>query len=257
VRAEGPAAGGYAQPAGLTAAAPETSPDRVPPAAPPTGPALGRAEAPVVEAVRCYQSQAPAQAAQALQGCDRTSRDLLTCLLPLAVRLGEGDLPRADPQDVAALVEQLEGLLGPLRERAALQIPKLFFCRPVAAPAKFGKYEVLDENHLFHPADKVALYMELRNFACEPHAGDYRTHIATAVEVRDEQGRVVLRFSDERADPSLSPRQDFCQVGQFTLPRELPAGAYTLWLKVTDVPTGRAAKRSLDFRVTTVPARGT
>jgi hypothetical protein len=26
---------------------------------------------------------------------------------------------------------------------------------------------------------------------------------------------------------------------------------------VTDVPTGRTAKRSLDFRVTTVPARGT
>jgi hypothetical protein len=32
----------------------------------------------------------------------------------------------------------------------------------------------------------------------------------------------------------------------------MPAGAYTLWLKVTDVPTGRTTRRALDFRVTTV-----
>ena len=32
----------------------------------------------------------------------------------------------------------------------------------------------------------------------------------------------------------------------------MPAGAYTLWLKVTDGPTGRTARRALDFRVTTV-----
>src|SRR5205807_2071590 len=118
----------------------------------------------------------------------------------------------------------------PLRARAALEIPKLCFCRPVAAPARFGAYELLEENHLFRPGETVAVYLELRNFACEPHGGDYRTHVRTTVEVRDERGGVVFRFDADRADPSLSPRRDYCHVGRFALP-PLPAGAYTLWLK--------------------------
>jgi hypothetical protein len=227
------------------------------PSPPPASPSPVRADAPVVEALRCFQNKAPDQAAQALQDCDRTSRGLLSCLLPLAVRLGECDLARADPQDVATLVEQVQGLLGPLRERAALQIPKLCFCLPVAAPARFGQYELLDENRPFRPGERAALYAELRNFTCQPHAGNFQTHILTAVVIQDEQGGVVLEFSGKRTDPSLSPRQDFCQVAHFEVPPNLPAGAYTLWLKVTDVPTGRTAKRALAFRVTTVPARGT
>jgi hypothetical protein len=171
-----------------------------------------------------------------------------------AQRLGEGDLAQADPQDLATLAEQVHGLLKPLRERAALEIPKLCFCRPPSTP-RFGVYELLEENHLFRPGEIVAVYMELRNFACEPRGGDYQTHVSTAVELRDERGNVVYSFNTKRADTSLTPRQDFCHVARFEMPAALPAGAYTLLLKVIDVPTGRPAKRSLDFRVTNVPAR--
>ena len=60
----------------------------------------------------------------------------------------------------------------------------------------------------------------------------------------DAEGKIVFRFdSPDRADSSLSPRQDYCHVGRFTMP-VLPAGAYTLWLKATDVPTGRTARAS-------------
>ena len=38
-------------------------------------------------------------------------------------------------------------------------------------------------------------------------------------------------------------------VHGFRVPDTLPAGAYALWVKVTDVPTGRTAQRSTDFRV--------
>jgi hypothetical protein len=99
----------------------------------------------------------------------------------------------------------------------------------------------------------VGLYAEVRNFACAPHGSDYRTRVQTSIEVHDDRGEVVWRFDPPaRTDTSLSPRQDYCHVGRFALPGRLPSGAYTLWLKVTDVPTGRTARRSLDFRVTTV-----
>jgi hypothetical protein len=251
----------------MKAEMPAVEPVRVAPAGAPAAPggdgpsaattvakAPARPDSPVVEALRCYLNKSPEQAAQHLKTCDPTSRDLLACLLPLAVRLGEGDLSRADPQDLATLLEQVQGLLAPLRERAALEIPKLCFCRPVATPGKSGVYELLEENHLFRAGEVVALYMEVRNFTCAARGGDFRTHIATAVEIHDERGQMVYHFNIDKADPSLSPRHDFSNGVRFGLPA-LPAGSYTLTMRVTDVPTGRTARRSLDFRVTTVPVR--
>lgn len=204
----------------------------------------------LVEAVRSYEARLPQQAAAKLAACDGPSREVLTRLLPLAIRLSDGSASKADPQDVAALIEQVNTALAPLRARAALEIPKLCFCRPLTAPARFGAYERLDENHRFRPGETVGLYMELRNFACLPHNAEFATHVASSVEIHDAGGNVVFRFDCERTEPSLSPRQDYCHVGRFALPA-LPPGAYTLWLKATDVPTGRNARRSLDFRVAT------
>jgi hypothetical protein len=207
----------------------------------------------LVDAVRCYVNKSPEQAARRLQALDDSDRRLLAVLLPLAVRLGDGALESSDPQDLAVLVDDVQKLLGPLRERAALDVPKLCFCRPVAAAARFGVYELLDENHLFRPGEMVGIYAEVRNFACKPHGSDYRTQVQTSIEVHNDRGEVVWRFDQAaRTDTSLSLRQDYCHVGRFALPGSLPAGAYTLWLKVTDAPTGRTVRRSLDFRVTTV-----
>jgi hypothetical protein len=77
--------------------------------------------------------------------------------------------------------------------------------------------------------------------------------VQTAIEVHNDRGETVWRSDPPpRSEPTLSPRQDYCHVGRFALPANTPPGAYTLWLKVTDVPTGRTARRPLDFRVTTV-----
>jgi hypothetical protein len=207
----------------------------------------------LIEAVRCYLDKSPEQADRRLQGLDEADRHLLCALLPIAVQLGDGALTNAKAEDLAAMVENVQALLAPLRERAALEVPKLCFCRPVAAPARFGVYETIEENHLFRPGEVVGLYTEVRNFACAPHGSDFRTNVQTSIEVHNDHGEVVWRFDPPaRTDPSLSPRQDYCHVGRFALPTNLPAGAYTLWLKVTDVPTGRTTRRSLDFRVTTV-----
>jgi hypothetical protein len=221
----------------------------------PSPAAVERVDPPLIEALRCYQNKSPEQAAEYLRQCDRAGREMLSCLLPMAVKLAESDIAKADPQDLAALAEQVQCLLTPLRERAALEIPKLCFCRPVTTAGRSGVYELLDENHLFRPGEWVALYMEVRNFTCSPRGEDFRTHIGTAIEIRDEHGQVLRHYDIDNADPSLSPRHDFCNGLRFPLP-SLPPGAYTLELKATDVPSGRTAKRSLDFRVTTVPAKG-
>ncbi|HEX4588360.1 MAG TPA: hypothetical protein VH120_00400 [Gemmataceae bacterium] len=212
-----------------------------------------RADSPLLAALKCYLNKSPEQAAQCLESMDPADRDLLTALLPLAVRLGDGALKSADPQDLAAVVADVQALVGPLRERAALEVPKLCFCRPKATPAQFGRYEQIEENHRFRPGEVVGLYVEVRNIICAPNGADYRTQVAMSMEVHNEQGETVWRSDPPaRPDRSLSPRQDYCHVGWFKVPSDLPAGAFTLSLKVTDVPTGRTARRSLDFRVTTV-----
>jgi hypothetical protein len=176
------------------------------------------------------------------------SREPPNPMMVLATRLCDGSLLQSDPQDIAAAVEQLNTLMAPLRARAALEIPKLCFCRPIAAPARFGTFEKLDENHRFRPGETVGVYMELRNFSSTPQGGNYAVCVQSTIEIHDSQGQVVFRFDADRTDSSLSPRQDYCNVSRFTLPA-LPSGAYTLWLKTTDTPTGRSARRSLDFRV--------
>lgn len=227
---------------------------RIDPSGPWTPLERGRTDSVLVEAIRLYASGATDQAMQRLQELDQPSRDMMVALMPIVGRLSNGTLKATDPQDLSALVAQIQKFIEPLRERAALEVPKLCFCKPLVAPARYGVYDRIEENHLFRAGEVVGLYVEVRNFTCAPHGKDYRVHVQTEIEVHDEKGEVVWRFdSPARTDPSLSPRQDYCHVGRFSLPGNMPAGAYTLWLKVTDVPTGRTARRALDFRVTKLP----
>jgi hypothetical protein len=211
------------------------------------------AEGPLVAALRCYMNKSPEQAARCLQEMEQPDRELVAALLPLAVRIADGGLKSADPEDLATVVANMQAMCEPLRERAALDVPKLCFCRPKAAPAQFGSYELLEENHRFRPGELVGLYVEVRNFTSAPHGDDFRTQVRMTIEVHNDRHETVWRFDPPALNErSLSPRQDYCHVGRFALPANLPAGAYTLVLKVSDVPTNRTKERSLDFRVTTV-----
>ena len=161
-------------------------------------------------------------------------------------------LAEADPNDLAGLVEQVQDLLKPLRAKASVRIDKLCLCRPVQKAARYGLYEPLEDNHGFHAGETVEVYLEPRNFACEPRDGgtSYRTQLAVSLELRDARGGLVWRKDyGPQADLSRTPRLDYFVVHGFRVPDTLPPGAYALWVKVTDVPTGRTAQRSTDFRV--------
>jgi hypothetical protein len=214
-----------------------------------------QANSPILTALRYYQADAPDHATRALDPLDSGNRDLLKALLPLAARLGTADGKPASADEVAAMVAHLEAAAASLRPNAALRIARLCYCRPVQAATRFGVYQPLEGRHAFRPGEVVAVYVELRNFTCEPKGDTFQTHLGSKVEVLDAGGRVAHRFDFDAADASLSPRQDYCHVGRFLLPK-LPAGDYTLRLTVTDRPTKREAQAELDLRVAAADTAG-
>lgn len=240
---------------------PPEPPPRLPPPEPPAQPApltpRPPEEPPLVAALRCFLDRRPDDALKFLQRYDKVNQELFLCLLPLLARLAEDNLDREDPQEVAQVVEQLENLLLPLRPRAALTINQICFCRRIE---KFGTYEPLPRDHVFRPGERVQVYVELRNFSSQFVDPFYVTRLKSSLEIHDYNGAMVWRQDcpedRTRADQSRTPRQDYFHNYQITLP-QIPQGPYTLWVKVVDVGRipHRETKRSLDFRVTTMPPR--
>jgi hypothetical protein len=208
------------------------------------------ADAPLVRILRAYLDHRPDDAEEAIRCYDRPSQELLLYVMPIFVSLAEGSVAKAEPQELAVLVEQLRNAMDLLQPRAALLIDKLCYCSKVY---KFGHYDPLGENHAFRPGDEVNLYVQMRNVSCEPAAdpggAGYTLRTRDRVEVRDSANRLAWQFARDKIDPSSSPRHDYHQLVHFYLPAEMAPGTYTLTLQVTDIPTGRAATLSVDLRV--------
>jgi hypothetical protein len=209
------------------------------------------ADAPLVRILRAYLEHRPDDAMDVLRCYDRPNQEMLLYVMPMLVKLTEGSLAKAEPQDLAVLVEQLQNAMDMLQPRAALLIDKLCYCSKVY---KFGHYDPLAENHAFRPGDEVNLYVQLRNVSCEPATGPggaagYLLRTLDRVEVRDSNNRLAWHFECPKTDPSSSPRHDYHQLVHFYLPAQMAPGTYTLTLQVTDIPTGRAAALTVDLRV--------
>jgi len=204
-------------------------------------------ESPLLGMLRCYLNRRPDLAVNLLKGLDPLNQEVLLQMLPLMVHMTDGPLAQADPQQLAVDVEQLQGLLLTLRPRAALVVDKLCFCRQVR---KFGVYEALDERPIFHPGELVEVYAEVRNVSCERHAskaGDYRTHLASKVEIRDANGRFGKGGEFDKIDLCHTPQYDYFQHYRFRVPPE--PGSYSLHLDIADVATGRKVGRKLEFQI--------
>ncbi len=199
-------------------------------------------------ALRCCLETRPADAVRFLERYDRPNQDLLLCLLPLAVRLSEGSLTQASPQEVSAILAELNSVMAPLRPRAALTISKMCCCRSIE---KFGSYEPFPQQYRFRPNTLIQVYVELQHFTTEGHGPICRTRLASSVRIRDINNLIVWRQDfpqDSHPDQSRTPRHDYFLNCSFRVP-QLPPGPYTLAIHVTDVPTQRTAERVLDFSV--------
>jgi hypothetical protein len=262
---------------------PQTPPPLpVPPPTPPTPPAAEaavvpgpstRPDSPALAAFRCLlEKHSPDEAQALLESYDPADRELLRDLLKVAARLGDRDNPRPSAAEMAALVEQMEGLARCLRPRAALMLDKLCFCRPRSID-NFGVYEPLEDGHAFRaggpgrPGEHVQVYAEIRNFTSRPVGDRFETVLEgklkiDGVKLRGEDGHTTHKHIElplnRCTDQSRTPRQDFFVNLHFDVPPGLPPGSYTLWVEVMDVTKGvdggkrphRVARRSLDFRVT-------
>jgi hypothetical protein len=222
-------------------------------------------EPPLMGALRCFLDKRPEEALDRLKGYDKINQELLLGLLPLAARLAEGSLRQANPQDVAAVVDQLNSVLGPLRSRAPLTIKEMRFCRWIGG---FGMYEPLPVEHRFRKGERVQIYVELQNFTSrerrEP-SGDVRhvIQLVSSAEILDETRKkawpheILFQRQGSDADESRTPRHDYFDNYGFWVP-DLPPGLYTLVIQVEDRGTtpSRTVKGSLDFRVTNIPGHG-
>ncbi|MGE3809513.1 MAG: hypothetical protein AB7K24_33025, partial [Gemmataceae bacterium] len=213
-------------------------------------------DVPLVEALRFYLDNRSADAVTSLSHYHKDCQEMLLNLLQLAARLTKQNEEGDGAKETAFLLEQLERLEVPLRARAELQVDKICFCRRIET---FGVYEPLTADHPFRPGELVLVYVELRNFTStrQEQRNDtlYTTHLTGSAEIRDEHGQRVWgqEFRRDRPDQSRTLRHDYFDNYRFCLP-DLRPGLHTLWIKVTDVPTGRTVERSLDFHVKTAPA---
>jgi hypothetical protein len=206
---------------------------------------------PVVQVMRCLVDKRPAEAIALLERYDKQSQDLLLAVLPLAVRLAEKDGQRTDSRELGTLLDQLGRVMAPLRRRAPLRIKEMYLCKDVAG---FGKYKPLAENYGFRLGEMANLYVELQNLVDERQGNSYSFHLLTNIEIRDFNTHIAwsFKFDDPGPNFSRSERHDFYHLCTFHIPINKPRlapGLYTLYVRITDLATGREAERTLDFRV--------
>lgn len=201
---------------------------------------------PLVVALRyCYDKRVN-DALESLKSFDPVNQEALLTLLPITVRMAEGSLNKADPEEVAIIVEQLQALVTTLQPRAALKLEKLGFCKSIR---KFGVFEPLEGKPSFRAGDMVEIYGELRNISCERgRTGEFRTRTSSTLEIREAGGNSGWRKEVPKVDHSQTAPHDLYHHYRFQLP-ELAPGPYVMSIEVVDIPTGRKVRQKLEFRV--------
>jgi hypothetical protein len=190
--------------------------------------------------------------------------------LPFAARLTEGDIDKVSPREAAELADLLQGVEDRLRQRAALRIERMLFCRRIDDFGEYVARESVNGIPTFEggagdqPGEPVQLYVELRNVSSKPHGDSYETRLAGTVELIDFEGQSAYR-SDFQPEPhrGRSVRHDFYVNCSFSVPRKVPPGRYTLRVEVRDItglpadpaalkqapPAHRVARQTLDLQV--------
>jgi hypothetical protein len=148
-------------------------------------------------------------------------------------------------------VKELQELLA---RRIDLVVTSVALCRKVVT---FGVYEELADEALVAGRTTWAIvYSEIRNFQVEQtDDGEYRTHLATRLEVLTEAGRSVWQHQEpDIADLCRQRRTDFFIAQRIELPPTLPAGNYVLKVMVEDKLSGKAGETSYPFALNSAMA---
>ncbi|HEV3146815.1 MAG TPA: hypothetical protein VGZ47_23210, partial [Gemmataceae bacterium] len=106
----------------VSVTAPAIAPPPVPVAAP---------DPPLIQAMRRYIDKRPDLAVELLRQYPAENQDALLVLLPLTFRMTQGGLRETNPQEMAAMVDELQQLQQMFQPMATLKIDKLCFCRQI------------------------------------------------------------------------------------------------------------------------------
>jgi hypothetical protein len=229
-----------------------------------------RGDEPLVVALRAYMQKRPADALEALGRYEKSNQDMLLVALPFAARLTEGDIDTVSPREAAELADLVQGVEDRLRQRAALRIEKMLFCRQID---DFGEYAPRDSANGMstfeggagdQPGETVRVYVELRNVSSRQRGDSYETRLAGSIELLDFNLQSAYRkdFKPEQ-HRGQSARHDFFVNCSFSVPRKVPPGRYTLRVEVRDItnlpadaaglkrtpPAHRIARQELDLQV--------
>lgn len=148
-------------------------------------------------------------------------------------------------------VKDLQELLA---RRIDLVVTSVALCRKVVT---FGVYEELADEALVAGRTTWAIvYSEIRNFQVEQtDDGEYRTHLATRLEVLTEAGQSVWQHQEpDIADLCRQRRTDFFIAQRIELPPTLPAGNYVLKVMIEDKLSGKAGETSYPFAINSAMA---
>ncbi len=207
----------------------------------------------LLKAIRAFQSNQPKEAVAHLKKLDSTNQEVLMYLMPLIVRLSEGNVNSLPPDELAMLIDRLQTASTMLRAKSPLRADRVCFCRGVR---KFADIDPFEAGHEFRPGEMVFLYAELKNFTCEavapqgynPSRG-CNIRLGTTLELRDARNNLIWRTDLTKNDFVQTPPQDYHHAYRFCVPDKLPQGTYTLWLSITDKPTNRVVRTPVEMRV--------
>jgi hypothetical protein len=219
-------------------------------------------EEPLVQALECFLKKRPELALAHLNRYDPATQELLLRFLPVLAEMKEG-MEKLTPEEVAALREQVQGLLVVLLARSKLVIERMCYCVPeLKSPGVFA-YRALRPDHQFlppcgpRPGEQVFLSIELRNLSGARRGDFYETRVSSWVKIVDSTGRDYGKRLDTGKVPLRRSTfaSEFAHVYSFWVP-EIPPGRYNLILEVRDetTPTPRLASSSLPFVVAADPA---
>lgn len=216
---------------------------------------------PLIEALRAVFANRHEEALRHLKAYSAQNEEIFLRLLPVLALMSKKPVEQFTPEESATLGGQLEQLMETLRTRSDLMIRKMSYCEWVKS---FGAYKELPGDYAFLapnrnvPGELVQVYTEISNVSSRLHEGYYTTHLSGSVEIHDRRGEKVYqrRFTCEQPVQTLTPLRDYYNTCSFYVPNNMPPGAYTLTIHVTDetLPERRrTASRSMEFRVSGLP----
>jgi hypothetical protein len=154
----------------------------------------------------------------------------------------------ADPRDRATqTIAQLRQAVHKLQEKSKLELRNVAFCNKIE---NYGRYERFKRDE-FTAGQPVLLYAEVENFKSESTAdGPYRAILKSTIEIFDTSGKLVrsMPFAPNE-DLCSSPRRDYYNSYEFSIPQEISLGPHTLKLTVEDQLSQKVASYTVNFTV--------